>query len=188
VAASAVAVAGVTAAGSLVEQAGASDGGWAALRNCESGGNYATDTGNGYYGAYQFSLQTWQSLGMSGLPSSASPATQDAAAQQLYAEDGSAPWPVCGANLSGDPGPASTSTATSSAPAATTASAPAPAAPAPAPAAAPVAPAGGSSYTVESGDTLWALAIRYGTTVASLASGNGIPNPNLIMVGQVLSV
>jgi LysM repeat protein len=185
VAASAVAVAGVTAAGSLVEQAGASDGGWAALRNCESGGNYATDTGNGYYGAYQFSLQTWQGLGYSGLPSSASPATQDAAAQQLYAEDGSAPWPVCGANLSSDPGPAS-STAVASAPAATTASAPAPAAPAAA--AAPAAPAGGSSYTVVSGDTLWALAIRYGTSVASLASGNSIANPNLIMVGQVLSI
>jgi LysM repeat protein len=187
VAASAVAVAGVTAAGSLIEQASASDGGWAALRNCESGGNYATDTGNGYYGAYQFSLQTWQSLGYGGLPSSASPATQDAAAQQLYAEDGSAPWPVCGANLSGNPGPASTAPAP--APAATTASAPAPAAPtAPAAAPAPAAPAGGSTYTVVSGDTLWALAIRYGTTVASLASGNGIPNPNLIMVGQVLSI
>jgi resuscitation-promoting factor RpfA len=101
VAASAVAVAGVTAAGSLVEGASASSGsdpgGWAALRNCESGGNYATDIGNAYYGAYQFSLQTWPSLGFSGLPSNASPATQDAAAQQLYAEDGSAPWPTWGA-------------------------------------------------------------------------------------------
>lgn len=49
------------------------------LRQCESGGNYATNTGNGYYGAYQFSLSTWQRLGYSGLPSSAPPAQQDAA-------------------------------------------------------------------------------------------------------------
>lgn len=51
----------------------------AALRGCESGGNYADNTGNGYYGAYQFSLGTWQRLGYSGLPSSAPPAQQDQA-------------------------------------------------------------------------------------------------------------
>jgi uncharacterized protein YabE (DUF348 family) len=49
------------------------------LRSCESGGNYQDDTGNGYYGAYQFSLGTWERLGYSGLPSSASPETQDTA-------------------------------------------------------------------------------------------------------------
>lgn len=49
------------------------------LRDCESGGNYGEDTGNGYYGAYQFSLGTWQSLGYSGLPSSAPPSVQDRA-------------------------------------------------------------------------------------------------------------
>ncbi len=49
------------------------------LRGCESGGNYQDNTGNGYYGAYQFSLGTWQSLGYSGLPSSAAPSTQDQA-------------------------------------------------------------------------------------------------------------
>lgn len=49
------------------------------LRDCESGGNYQDDTGNGYYGAYQFSLGTWDSLGYSGLPSSAAPSTQDQA-------------------------------------------------------------------------------------------------------------
>jgi hypothetical protein len=50
-----------------------------ALRDCESGGNYQDNTGNGYYGAYQFSLGTWDSLGYSGLPSSAAPSTQDQA-------------------------------------------------------------------------------------------------------------
>ena len=51
----------------------------AKLRGCESGGNYADNTGNGYYGAYQFSLGTWQRLGLGGLPSSAPPAVQDQA-------------------------------------------------------------------------------------------------------------
>jgi hypothetical protein len=50
----------------------------------------------GYCGAYQFDQQTWQSVGMSGSACGASPAQQDAAAQKLYAERGSAPWPVCG--------------------------------------------------------------------------------------------
>jgi uncharacterized protein YabE (DUF348 family) len=55
-------------------------GSWlSALRDCESGGNYQDDTGNGYYGAYQFSLGTWQRLGLSGLPSSAPPSVQDQA-------------------------------------------------------------------------------------------------------------
>ncbi len=67
----------------------------AGLRACESGGNYATNTGNGYYGAYQFSASTWQSLGYSGLPSSASAAQQDAAVLQLAARSGWAQWPVC---------------------------------------------------------------------------------------------
>ncbi|HVX57216.1 MAG TPA: ubiquitin-like domain-containing protein [Candidatus Saccharimonadales bacterium] len=49
------------------------------LRTCESGGNYQDNTGNGYYGAYQFSLGTWQRLGLSGLPSDAPPAVQDQA-------------------------------------------------------------------------------------------------------------
>jgi hypothetical protein len=67
------------------------------IRQCESGGNYSTNTGNGYYGAYQFTQGTWNSLGYSGVPSDASPATQDAAAAQLAARSGFGQWPVCGA-------------------------------------------------------------------------------------------
>jgi len=52
------------------------------LRACESGGNYQDDTGNGYYGAYQFSLGTWERLGYSGLPSSAPASVQDQAIVQ----------------------------------------------------------------------------------------------------------
>ena len=69
---------------------------WANLRRCESGGNYASNTGNGFYGAYQFDLQTWRSVGGSGLPSAAEPWEQDARARALYAARGDAPWPICG--------------------------------------------------------------------------------------------
>lgn len=69
---------------------------WAALRRCESGGDYTTNTGNGYYGAYQFDLQTWQSVGGTGLPSDAEPWEQDARARALYAARGDSPWPICG--------------------------------------------------------------------------------------------
>jgi LysM repeat protein len=65
----------------------------ARIRQKESGGNYATNTGNGYYGAYQFDLQTWRGVGGSGLPSQASPAEQDMRAQMLYDRRGCNPWP-----------------------------------------------------------------------------------------------
>jgi LysM repeat protein len=65
----------------------------ARIRMRESGGNYATNTGNGYYGAYQFSLGTWRGVGGSGLPSEASPAEQDMRAQMLYNARGCSPWP-----------------------------------------------------------------------------------------------
>jgi hypothetical protein len=72
---------------------------WLELRQCESGDNYAINTGNGFYGAYQFTLQTWVGLGYSGLPSTASPRTQDSAAVRLQAEAGWGQWPVCSAML-----------------------------------------------------------------------------------------
>jgi transglycosylase-like protein len=71
----------------------------AALRACESGGNYADDTGNGYYGAYQFTLGTWRSLGLGGLPNQASAAEQDQAAQTLAARRGWGQWPACARRL-----------------------------------------------------------------------------------------
>jgi len=76
-----------------------SGGVWQELRDCESGGNYAEDSGNGYYGAYQFALATWYGLGFSGLPSAASSATQDEAAQELQARSGWGQWPACAAEL-----------------------------------------------------------------------------------------
>lgn len=75
---------------------GGAGGQLASIRQCESGGDYSTDTGNGFYGAYQFTQETWQSVGGSGSPASASPAEQDAAAQRLIQQSGSSPWPNCG--------------------------------------------------------------------------------------------
>jgi len=69
------------------------------LRVCESGNSYATNTGNGYYGAYQFSLQTWQGMGNIGLPSDASPDVQDEQAAILQAARGWQPWPACSRKL-----------------------------------------------------------------------------------------
>lgn len=52
----------------------------------------------------------------------------------------------------------------------------------------PPVPTPGTTYTVKSGDTLWAIAIRYGTTVQAIATANKIVNTNLIFVGQTLMI
>ncbi|WP_270006599.1 transglycosylase family protein [Solirubrobacter deserti] len=67
-----------------------------AIAACESGGDPATNTGNGFYGKYQFTLSTWQSVGGSGNPAAASEAEQNRRAAILYAREGASPWPVCG--------------------------------------------------------------------------------------------
>jgi resuscitation-promoting factor RpfA len=66
---------------------------WARLRQCESGGRYDIVSANGrYYGAYQFDLGTWRSVGGAGLPHQASPAEQDFRALYLYRMRGWQPW------------------------------------------------------------------------------------------------
>jgi hypothetical protein len=72
--------------------ASANENDWNRLRICESGNNYSTNTGNGYYGAYQFDLGTWRGVGGSGLPSNASKAEQDSRARALYRARGWSPW------------------------------------------------------------------------------------------------
>jgi len=72
---------------------------WAALAECESGGDPTTNTGNGFYGLYQFDEQTWHSVGGSGLPHENSAGEQTYRAQILYKQRGDSPWPVCGAKL-----------------------------------------------------------------------------------------
>jgi len=74
---------------------------WDQLAQCESGGNWATNTGNGYYGGLQFSLGTWQSYGGSGLPSENSRETQIMIAERVRAADGGgySSWPACSQSL-----------------------------------------------------------------------------------------
>ncbi len=78
-----------------VAPSGGAGGTLACIRSYEQGAaGYATNTGNGYYGAYQFDLATWRSVGGAGLPSDATPAEQDMRAGMLLARRGLAPWPT----------------------------------------------------------------------------------------------
>jgi hypothetical protein len=72
---------------------------FAELRQCESGDNYQEDTGNGFYGAYQFSAATWSGLGFPGRPDQEPPGMQDQAAEELQAQRGWGQWPACAAAL-----------------------------------------------------------------------------------------
>jgi hypothetical protein len=68
---------------------------WDALAECESGGNWQINTGNGYYGGLQFSLASWQAVGGTGYPHEHSRETQIAMGQRLYASSGWGAWPAC---------------------------------------------------------------------------------------------
>ncbi|NEA34416.1 transglycosylase family protein [Streptomyces sp. SID13031] len=74
-------------------------GAWAKVANCESSGNPKAVNPAGYYGLFQFDLQTWRSVGGSGNPTNASAAEQLMRAKKLYAQRGASPWPVCGKYL-----------------------------------------------------------------------------------------
>ena len=68
---------------------------WDRLAQCESGGNWAANTGNGYYGGIQFSLGSWQGVGGTGRPDQASRETQIAMGQRLWNQGGWQHWPAC---------------------------------------------------------------------------------------------
>ena len=72
---------------------------WDRLAQCESGGNWSINTGNGYYGGLQFSLSTWRAQGGSGMPHQNSRAEQIAVAQRLQAAAGWGQWPACSSKL-----------------------------------------------------------------------------------------
>jgi hypothetical protein len=75
------------------------DGSWDALAQCESGGNWSINTGNGYYGGIQFSLSTWQGLGGTGYPHEHPRETQIAMGKKLWESSGWGAWPACTAQL-----------------------------------------------------------------------------------------
>ncbi|MGH8862038.1 MAG: transglycosylase family protein [Jatrophihabitantaceae bacterium] len=75
---------------------------WDAVANCESGGNWSIDTGNGFYGGLQFTNSTWLAYGGGAYASQANYASREqqiAIAQKVYQGQGSGAWPVCGAYL-----------------------------------------------------------------------------------------
>lgn len=77
----------------------ASAGVWDQLAQCESGGNWSINTGNGYYGGLQFSAATWASVGGSGLPHQASREEQINRGQILQSRAGWGQWPSCSSKL-----------------------------------------------------------------------------------------
>lgn len=70
---------------------------WEKLAQCESGGNWSINTGNGFYGGIQFTQESWNGVGMTGSPHTASKETQIEAAERLLAIQGWGAWPACSA-------------------------------------------------------------------------------------------
>jgi len=69
---------------------------WDAIAQCESGGNWSTNTGNGFYGGLQFSPATWASNGGVGNPAFAPREEQIRVAENVLAAQGLGAWPKCG--------------------------------------------------------------------------------------------
>ena len=69
---------------------------WDAVAACESGGNWAINTGNGYYGGLQFTQSTWQANGGTGSPHNASREEQIRVAENVLRTQGIGAWPTCG--------------------------------------------------------------------------------------------
>ena len=74
----------------------ATDSEWNQVAQCESGGNWAINTGNGYYGGLQFTMSTWKANGGSGSPHGASREEQIRVAENVLRSQGIGAWPVCG--------------------------------------------------------------------------------------------
>ncbi|GLY69152.1 transglycosylase family protein [Amycolatopsis taiwanensis] len=174
---------------------------WDAIAQCESGGNWSTNTGNGYYGGLQFSQSTWKAYGGVGSPQNASREEQIAVAERVLQSQGIGAWPVCG-KKAGDNGTFTGSNTKGSTPKTTQKStrteAPrkAPAATKKAPAPAPAKIAAPSSnpngdYTVVDGDSLSKIADKFdvqgGWQQLQKLNGQYIPDANLILVGQTIA-
>jgi hypothetical protein len=69
---------------------------WDAIAQCESGGNWQANTGNGEYGGLQFKPATWAQYGGVGNPAAASREQQIAVANRVFAQEGVEAWPKCG--------------------------------------------------------------------------------------------
>lgn len=186
---------------------------WDALAQCESGGNWSINTGNGFYGGLQFTQQSWNGVGMSGSPATATRAQQIEAGERLLAIQGWGAWPACSAKLGlyGKTGAAPTYTEptttvaaqsqtqqTYTAPAAQAAPAAAPAAPAAAPAAveapaaAPAAPVAPAAPAVEAPAAPAAAPAVEAPVVAAPKAAAGtytvVPGDSLSLIAAKLGV
>jgi LysM repeat protein len=208
-----VTVAAISAAGLALSATAAnatSTSTWDALAQCESSGNWAINTGNGYAGGLQFSPTTWAAYGGTGSAADASPEQQIAVAERVQASQGWGAWPSCSAKLGlsgGATGVAPQSVPVQSAPvqaapvqAAPVQSAPVHSAPLQS-ASVTQATAGkharsvalsGETYTLQAGDTLSTVAQKLGIEGGwqHLADANldTISNPNLVFAGQVIQL
>ncbi len=178
---------------------------WNRLAQCESGGNWAINTGNGFYGGLQFAQGTWAGFGGTAYAPRAdlaTPAQQVAIAERVLARQGWNAWPACSRRLGltsaatpGQlPGPLPAAPrATQVVPKATPQHAPEPAQARAVPVQSPAPPAtpAGARYTVQAGDWLSSIAPRVGTTWPQLYAANRDvvgADPNLIFPGQQLVI
>ena len=174
---------------------------WDALAQCESGGNWSINTGNGFYGGLQFTQQSWNRVGMSGSPATATRAQQIEAGERLLAIQGWGAWPACSAKLGlyGKTGAAPTYTEptttvaaqsqtqqTYTAPAAQAAPA-APAAQA-APAAAPAAPVAPAAPAVEAPAAPAAAPAVEAPAAAPVAAPKAAASTYTVVPGDSLSL
>ena len=193
-----VAIAGIAVGAPLaIAATPASATNWDAIAQCESSGNWNTNTGNGYYGGLQFSQSTWKAYGGTGSAANASRDEQIAVAERVLQGQGIGAWPVCGKKGgSGSSAPKATgkSTVKKVTPKKST-TAPKQAA-APAARVAPVATGVNSSnpngdYTVVAGDTLSKIAKQFnvqgGYQKLQDLNAKYIPNADLILVGQKIA-
>jgi Transglycosylase-like domain/LysM domain len=79
--------------------ASSGSGVWDQLAQCESGGNWSINTGNGYYGGLQFSQSSWEAAGGSGSPANASREEQIRVAENLQSMQGWGAWPSCSSQI-----------------------------------------------------------------------------------------
>lgn len=171
--------------------AAAADGGvWDRIAQCESGGNWHINTGNGYYGGLQFSASTWRAYGGGAYAATADRASksqQIAVATKVQRAQGWGAWPTCSARA----GASGSAPAVSSGSATTKA---APSKPSKTPARSRSHSDRGASrgdYTVRKGDTLSGIAARYGTTWQAIHAANKAViggDPDLIVPGQRLEI
>ncbi|MEV4039472.1 transglycosylase family protein [Streptomyces umbrinus] len=171
--------------------AAADSGVWDRIAQCESGGDWHINTGNGYYGGLQFSAGTWRAYGGSAYASTAdkaSKAQQIAVATKVQRGQGWGAWPTCSSRAGasgGAPAASAPSTPTTKA---------APSKPAKTPDRSTGHTGRGSSrgdYTVRSGDTLSAIAARHGTTWQRIYAANKAAiggDPDVIVPGQRLEL